>query len=133
MNSPSKALINIKDIRIKALIGTLPYEREFAQELVMGISFEYDASLSAQTDALGHAVDYAAIHASIINRVAATKFFLLERLAAFILDIIMEDSKVLFASVTLEKPAALSGSKSVSVTMSLQRSGEKAVKTGRCY
>ena len=132
MNPHVNALIRINDIRLKVLIGTMPHERDVLQELAANISFEYDASLAAQTDALGHAVDYAAVHASVVSRVAPTQFFLLERLAAFILDIIMEDTKILSATVTLEKPAALTGAKSVAVTMSTSRSGGKPFNTNRC-
>jgi FolB domain-containing protein len=128
------AVVHIKELKLMAIIGTQPHERECAQEVSMDIQFEYDAGLAAQTDALGHAVDYAAIYASIKERVSATKFFLLERLAAFILEIIMEEPKVLSAMVTLEKSGVLPGTKSVALRMSARR-GKNVGETGtlRCY
>jgi dihydroneopterin aldolase len=132
MKFNSNAVIHIKDLKIQALIGTQAHEREASQELLVNIFFEYDASLVLQSDALGHAVDYASIHSKITTKVLATKFFLLERLAAFILDIIMEDSKVSLAEVILEKFGALPGAASVSVKISAQRTDPKLPITSRC-
>ena len=132
MKPQPNAVIHIKDLKIRAVIGTRAQEREAPQELLVNISFEYNAALAAQTDALGHAVDYAAIHAKIVERVSATKFFLLERLAAFILDIIMEEDKVISAGITLEKFGVLPGAASISVKMCAERSDLKSVSTTRC-
>lgn len=127
------AVIHIKDMKIRAVIGTGSHERETPQELLLNVSFQYDAALAAQSDALGHAVDYASIHGKITERVPSTKFFLLERLAGFILDIIMEDPKVAAAEVVLEKFGVLPGAASVSVKMSAERTGPKTISTTRCY
>ena len=132
MKIQPNAVIHIKDLKVRAVIGTRAQEREAPQDLLAHISFTYDAALAAQSDALGHAVDYAAVHANIVERARVTKFFLLERLAAFILDIIMEDSKVISAGVTLEKFGALPGAASVAVKMSAERVDGKSISTTRC-
>jgi D-erythro-7,8-dihydroneopterin triphosphate epimerase len=132
MKLQPNAAIHIKDLKIRAIIGTREDERTGLQDLLLNISFTYDAALAAQSDALGHAVDYTAIHAKIVERVAATKFFLLERLAAFILDIIMEDGKIISVEVILEKFGVLPGATSVLVKMSAERSDIKTRLTTRC-
>jgi len=132
MKIQPNAVIHIKDLKVRAVIGTQAHEREVPQDLLVNISFEYNAALPAQTDAMGHAVDYAAIHARIMERVLATKFFLLEKLGAFILEIVMEDVKILSAGVTVEKFGALPGAASVSVRMSADRLDDKRVSTTRC-
>ena len=126
------AVIHIKALKVRAIIGTAADERQAPQDLLLDLFFEYDASLVAQSDALGHAVDYAAIHAKVVERVAATKFFLLERLAAFILDIVMEDPRIISAQVTLEKFGVLPGGVSVLVKMSVDRPGPDAGPSLRC-
>ena len=126
------AVIHIKDLKVRAVIGTLEHERVSPQDLVANIHLEYDASLAAQTDALGHAVDYAAIHDKLLERVATTRFLLLERLAAFMLELIMEDRRIISARVTLEKPAALSGAGAVIVSMSAGDGDRKSPGSLRC-
>ena len=125
-------IIHIKALKVRAIIGTAADERQAPQDLLLDLFFEYDASLAAQSDALGHAVDYAAIHAKVVERVAVTKFFLLERLAGFILEIIMEDPRIISAQVTLEKSGVLPGGVSVLVKMSVDRPGPDAGPSLRC-
>ena len=125
-------IIHIKALKVRAIIGTAADERQAPQDLLLDLFFEYDASLAAQSDALGHAVDYAAIHAKVVERVTTTKFFLLERLAAFILDIIMEDPKIISAQITLEKFGVLPGAASVLVQMSADRSEPGSGSSLRC-
>jgi len=132
MKHQPNVVIHIKDLKIRALIGTGAHEREAPQDLLANISFTYNAALAAQSDALGHAVDYAAIHAKILARVPATKFLLLESLAAFILDLIMEDNKIISAGVILEKFGVLPGAASVLVKMSAERPDARTVATTRC-
>jgi FolB domain-containing protein len=133
MNQHSDAIIHIKDLKIHAVIGTLPQERTAPQELSADISFKYNAAMAIETDALVDAVDYAHLHAAILTRAAETRFLLIEKLAAFILAIIMEDPRIATAMVSLEKPGVLFGAKSVAVSLSAQRSIEKPSTTNRCY
>ncbi len=124
--------INIKDAIFSVLVGVEPSERLSPQEVVADISFEYDGSLAAQTDVLVHAVDYASLHARISERVSSTQFFLLERLGAFILDIIMEDTRIFQATVILGKTAVLPKVGVVSVRMTMHRTSGVAPIL-RCY
>jgi D-erythro-7,8-dihydroneopterin triphosphate epimerase len=130
---PVTAIIHIRDLKIRTIIGTEPHEREKPRDLLLNIYFTYDAAFAAQSDALGHAVDYAAIYARIISRVPETRFFLLEKLAAFILDIIMEDPKIISSDIILEKAGVLPGSLSVSVRLSAERTEGRTISTARCY
>ncbi len=128
----SSATVQIKGLKLLVVIGTQAHERLTPQELAADISFEYDASKAAVTDELGDAVDYAAICARITAKAGATKFFLLERLGAFILAIIMEDTKIVSAKVSLEKAGAVPSARSVALVMSAQRT-ERTISTTRCY
>ena len=132
MTPDPRAMIRLKAVRLRAVIGTESHEREAPRDLLADISFEYDASLAAATDALGCAVDYAAMHRDIAGAVAGTRFLLLERLAAFILEIVMRDPKVLAASIILEKPAVLEGVGGVAIGMSAQKAGDAGSVSGRC-
>ena len=128
----NRTQLQIKALKFKVIIGTQPHEREQPQELLADVSFEYDASLASETDALGHAVDYAAVYEKIMAKVSGTKFLLLERLAGFILSIIMEDTRVMFAEVALYKQGVFPSAGVVVLKMSSQASG-KTVNTARCY
>ena len=115
--------INIKDIRLRAIIGTDPAEREDPQELIVNVSMELADSRAVASDSLDDAVDYRALQQRIARRVEASSFHLLEALAGAVLGLAMEDPRVRSALVEIDKPGALPATDSVSVTCRAQREG----------
>ncbi len=130
----SLTTVHIKDLVVRMIIGTRPEERLHPQEVVLNIAFDYDGALASQTDALGHAIDYGALHDRIVREVALTRFSLLERLAAFVLDLIMEDSRIVAATVVIDKSRIFEDVRSVAVEMSVNRGdGPRRKSSVRCY
>lgn len=115
------ATIRITDLRLRTVIGTNDWERESKQDIVINVTIEFDATKAAQSDDLKETVDYKAITKRIIKFVESSQFFLLEKLAAQVLDMIMEDKRILGSAVRIDKPLALRFSKSVSVEMNRRR------------
>lgn len=113
----SLATVQMNDFSVLVMIGTRPEERLAPQDLTLQISFDYDAGPASHTDDLGHAVDYGALHDRIVTETGKTQFLLLESLADFILNIIMEDTRILSASVAVEKRGVFKDVRSVSVKM----------------
>ena len=108
--------IKIKNLKLRAIIGTNSWERDTKQDIIINIVIDYDAAKAARTDRLEDTVDYKTIKKNIIKEVESSKYFLLEKLTAKVLNIIMENKKVKAASVEIDKPQALRFSDSVSVT-----------------
>jgi D-erythro-7,8-dihydroneopterin triphosphate epimerase len=116
------ATIYIRDLALRGIIGIQDWEREKQQDLIINITVDYDATRAAETDDIAHAVDYKALKQKVIKLVESSRFNLVEKLAAEILRIAMEDVRVTAASVTIDKPHALRFARSVAVMMSSQRS-----------
>ena len=132
--TPSLTTVHIRDLVVRTMIGTRPEERLHPQEVILNISFDYDGALASQTDALGHAVDYGALHDRIVREVALTQFSLVERLAAFVLDLIIEDSRIVRAAVIIDKPRVFEDVRSIAVEMSVNRTDVLPRKSSlRCY
>ncbi len=92
-------LIRIKQLRLNTIIGTNDWERKTPQEIIVNIEINVDAKLSAKTDNLNDAVDYANIVQQITQKTTEWKFFLIEKLASEILKIVIIDKRVTSASV----------------------------------
>ncbi len=112
------ATTRIINLKTDAIIGCNDWERNRLQQVVITIGFEFDASEAISTDRLDATVDYRAMKKRVLQSVAASSFNLLESLTAHVLGIVMESSRVLGATVTVEKPKALRFADSVSVTLS---------------
>ena len=113
------AMIQIKDLAVRTIIGIQDWEREKAQDILINITLEYDATKAAASDDIKDAVDYKAIKQAVIKLVESSRFNLVEKMAAEILNVAMTtDPRVEFASVMIDKPNALRFARSVSLTMS---------------
>ncbi len=75
-------VIRIKNLRLRAIIGTNEWERRQAQEIVLNIELEYDATTAAASDSIAQAVDYKQLKLAIMREVETSQYFLLEKLAA---------------------------------------------------
>ena len=113
--------IRIKNLRLRTIIGVNDWEREQAQDVIVNVQAEFDADKPAASDDLNDAVDYQAMTHRIMAEVENSSYFLLERLAAKVLDQVMADPKVQRATVELDKPQALRFTDSVSVSCTAER------------
>jgi D-erythro-7,8-dihydroneopterin triphosphate epimerase len=118
--------IRIKNLKLKTIIGVHPRERRHRQKVVLNIEMDVDGRKAVATDDIAAAVDYRAATKSILGVAESSRFFLLESLAACVLDLLMKDGRIRSAVVEADKPGALRHAESVSVTMSGSRPAERS-------
>lgn len=111
------ATIRINGLCAQAIIGTREEERESPQEIFLDIEIEFDESKALKSDNLGDTVDYQAIKRKVMAFVENSRYHLVEKLASEVLNLIMEDKKILFARICVEKPHALRFVRSVSLEL----------------
>ena len=107
--------IRIKNLRARTIIGINEWEREQKQEIIINIDITFDGSRAAETDNIEDTVNYKRIKKRVLEATESANFFLLEKLADHILQIVIEDEKVRKAVVEIDKPHALRFADSVSV------------------
>lgn len=112
--------IRLDGVRAYGKHGADAAEREHAQPFDVAISAELDLADAAASDDLSRTLDYASLHEQIVRIVATTSYALLERLAADLLDAVLEDRRVTHAQVTIAKPGVLDGA-TPSVTLRRSR------------
>ena len=108
------ATIRVNDLKLRAIIGTHPWERKNKQDIILNITLEYDAAKASKSDRLADALDYEALTANVIKTVGRSRYQLLEKLTAKILEVVSVDPKVARASVRIDKPHAIGEARSVS-------------------
>lgn len=115
-------IIRVKNLRLRTIIGILDWERKKRQDVVVNLEIEFDGSPAAQSDEIQDSVDYKTITKQIIQLVESSRFHLLEKLCAAIVESIMEDERVCRARAEVDKPHALRFADSVSMEASAERS-----------
>jgi D-erythro-7,8-dihydroneopterin triphosphate epimerase len=110
--------IRIYNLKLKTIVGVNARERKRRQRVVLNLEMEVDGSAAVAADSIADAVDYRAANKAVIEAVEKSRFFLLESLAASVLDLLLKDGRVRAATVEAAKPGALRHAESVSVVVS---------------
>ncbi len=116
------AKIRVKNLLLRTYIGFNPEEILNKQDVVINYEIEADIPRTAlEEDEPLDIFDYKTITKKVIALVQDGRFKLLEVLTQKILDLIMEDEKVKWAKVEVDKPHALRFAQSVSLEMEARR------------
>ena len=110
------AIIRIKDLLLRTHIGFNSDELVNKQDVLINVKIEtvIDKDILTNDDP-DRVYDYKAITKKIISYVQDNNFKLLETLTQNVLDLILNDKRVLRARVEVDKPHALRFAKSVSI------------------
>ena len=114
---PSSAAINIRNLRLRTLIGFNPDERTKKQDVVLNIEINYAIVDSVLQDHIEDALNYKTITKRVIQHVEEGRFLLLEKLVSDVLGICSDHPSIQSCNVTIDKPHALRFADSVSLTL----------------
>ncbi len=109
--------IRIDGLRLVSTLGVHPEERAAPRELVAHLRLGVDLAPAARSDDLADAVDWAALCAKLRAVAARRADRLAETLASALADAVLEDPRVAWVRLRLEKPGALPGVDALSVVL----------------
>jgi len=108
-------IVFIRDLEVKAVIGVFDWERKIRQRLVFNIELGTDVIAASKSDDLADTLDYKAISHAIEEMAEASSYQLVEALVEAVAQMVIKDFGVKWLSITLDKPGAVSCSRSVGV------------------
>ncbi len=95
--------IELRGLRVTAVVGVLPEERDRAQPIEVDLTLHVDLAPAGESDALGDTVDYGAVCDDVVAVCAASQPQLLERLAAQIAEACLARGQVERVDVAVRK------------------------------
>ncbi len=113
--------IQIKDLLLRTIIGINPEERRDRQDVLINITMWADTSAAGASDEMRDSVNYRTVAKDVIRLVQTSQFRLVEKLAAEIATLCLQDERVERVRVAVEKPGALRFARSVGVTIERTR------------
>ena len=113
--------IQIKDLRLRTIIGINDEERRNLQEVLINITLYADTRPAGLSDDIADAVNYRTITKGVIALVENSSFYLVEKMVAEIADLCLENQQVERVQVSVEKPGALRFARSVGITIERSR------------
>ena len=108
-------IVFIHDLRIETVIGIYDWERKIRQTVSLDLEMATDIRKAAQSDDIDDALSYKTVAKRLIDFVEESEFELVEALAEQICSIVLDEFAVPWVKLTLHKPGAVRGSKSVGV------------------
>lgn len=108
-------IVFIKELEIDTVIGIYDWERKIRQTISLDVEMATDIRKAATTDQIEDTLNYKAVAKRLKAFVSDSEYELVETLAEKICSIIMQEFTVPWVRLTLNKPGAVSGSRSVGV------------------
>ena len=107
--------IFINDLQVETVIGIFDWEREIKQTISINLEMEFDISKAAKSDDINDSLDYKKVSKRIISLCEKADSYLVENLIEKIAQVVLKEFPVSKVTISLEKPGALRGSKSVGI------------------
>lgn len=107
--------VYLRGLRVEAVIGIHPWEREVRQLMLLDIELATDASAVAATDDVATAVDYSAVAERVTEFLQTEQFRLLETLAESTAALLMQEFAVPWVRLRVGKPGAVNAAEEVGV------------------
>lgn len=107
--------IFIQDLEVETVVGVFDWEREIRQKVVLNLEMSADIARAAQTDSIDDTLNYKAVAKRLAAFVGDSEFHLVETLAERCAEIVLTEFNVAWLTLRLDKPGAVTGSKSVGV------------------
>ncbi|HEV2212597.1 MAG TPA: dihydroneopterin aldolase [Gammaproteobacteria bacterium] len=110
-------IVFIRELKVDTVVGIYDWERRIRQSVVLDIEMGSEIARAAKTDHIEDALDYKAVAKRVAGYVRESEFQLVETMAEKVAELVMQEFKVPWIKITLNKPGAVSGSRSVGVTI----------------
>jgi dihydroneopterin aldolase len=120
----NKDRVFIRDLKLAAVIGVYPWERELRQNLVLNLELATDIRAAAARDDLALTHDYKAISDRLTRYAAGSEFQLLESLAEGMAAILMAEFGISWLRLGLDKPGAIVAAGTVGVLIERGQPGD---------
>ncbi|MEQ8804064.1 dihydroneopterin aldolase [Haliea sp.] len=108
-------IVFIRELRADAIIGVYDWERSVRQTLVLDLEMAWDNRPAAAGDAIGQALDYAAVSSRLIEYIEGSNYQLLESLAEDLAALLLSEFGVPWLRLRLCKPGAVQAARDVGV------------------
>lgn len=121
MDETSLDRIHIRDLLVRCIVGLYDEERREKQDVVFNLTLYADLSKAGQSDKIEDTVDYKVIKKNILDMARKSDSYLIEHLAESAAEIALNAPGVLRVDVVVDKPGALSFTRSVAVEITRRR------------
>lgn len=108
-------IIYLHDLAIDCVIGAWDWEREITQTVYIDLDMAWDISKAGKSDDLADTLSYKEVSKEVSDLVVERKFQLVEAMATEVADLLLNQFKVPWCRVRINKKGAVSSAQDVGV------------------
>ncbi len=108
-------IVFIRDLQVETVIGIYDWERKIRQVISIDLDMATDIQQAANSDNIDDTLSYKTVAKRLIEFIEQSEYELVEALAEKVCAIVLEEFAVPWVRLTLSKPGAVRGSRSVGV------------------
>ena len=108
-------IIFLRNLKIDTVIGIYDWQGSIKQTVILDLEMATDIKKAAKSDDIADTLDYKAIAKRVISFVEESEYKLVETLAERIAEIIVNEFKVPWVKLSLNKIGAIRGARDVGV------------------
>lgn len=109
--------IYLHGLKIDCVIGIWDWERAIRQRVVLDLDLGVEIRRAAATDDIADTLNYKAVAKRVGEFVGASEFKLVETLAERVAEILLNEFKLAWCRVRVNKPGAIRGARDVGVVI----------------
>lgn len=109
--------IEIHDLLLRCIVGINPEERFKKQDVILNLTLFVDMRDAGHSDDIEDAINYKTLTKAVIDHVEESSYYLVEKLAHSIAEIVIQQFGIDRAIISVEKPGALRFARSVGVVI----------------
>ena len=113
--------IFLRGLKTECIIGFIDWERQIKQTVVLDLEFPCDCTRAAATDAVADTIDYKGVAKRVLAFVSESQLQLLETLAHRLAMLLLDEFKLEWVRITINKPGAIRHSRDVGVSIERRR------------
>ena len=110
-------IIYLNDLRIDTVIGIYDWERRTKQTVIFDIEMAADIRKAAESDNIDDTLSYKTVAKRLISYVSTSEFELIETLAEQVAGILLNEFKVPWCRLRLNKRGAVRGVRDVGIVI----------------
>ncbi|KEY91095.1 dihydroneopterin aldolase [Candidatus Photodesmus blepharus] len=107
----------IEQLEVSTSIGVYDWEQKIKQKLVLDIEMAYDNRLAGRSDNIVDALDYSKVNELISTHIESGRFFLIERVAEEVAELVMAYFSVSWIRIRLLKLGVIPKGKGAGVVI----------------
>lgn len=120
----SMDIIYLTDLRIDTVIGVFDWEKRIKQTLILDLEMGTDIRKAGATDDLQYTLDYGEVAKRVVSFVEESRFDLIESVAEGVANIILNEFKVPWMRLKINKKGAVENVRDVGVIIERSRDAQ---------